>query len=147
VQKNHEEIPPQGEPVAGGGAETIDLNYLIKKKAELEREEERLEKERAELMTIKEDLNNKIATLTQLRNEMRAMMDRRQAAEGQRIKKLIKAYSAMKPQKAANLIEKLEIGFAIELLSNMKGEVVGEILSFVDTEKGARISEALGKKR
>ena len=77
----------------------------------------------------------------------RTMVERKQAVEGQKIKKLIKAYSAMKPQKAASLVERLEMGFAIELLSQMKGEAVGNILSFVDTEKGARLSEALGKRR
>jgi flagellar motility protein MotE (MotC chaperone) len=53
----------------------------------------------------------------------------------------------MKPQKAASLVEKLDMGFAVELLSKMKGEAVGKILSAVNTEKAARISEKLAEKK
>ena len=62
------------------------------------------------------------------------------------MKHLIKAYSSMKPQVAASLVEKLETDFAVDLLSRMKGDVVGNILSFVDIEKAAKISEGLVKR-
>lgn len=138
---------------AGGEAENIieeeeiDLNFLVKKKDELEKEEEELEKKRAELMAIQEELNSKIATLTELRNEIRSEMAREEKIETDKLKHLIKAYSAMKPQKAASLIEKLDMQFAVELLSNMKGDLVGGILSFVDTTKAARISEQLATRK
>jgi len=127
--------------------EEIDLNFLLKKKDELEKEEEELKKKREELMAIQEEINNKITTLTQLRNEIRADMAKRETVEGRKLKHLIKAYSAMKPQKAASLIEKLNMRFAVELLSNMKGDAVGNILSFVETEKAAKISEQLAKRK
>jgi len=123
------------------------LNFLLKKKDELEKEEEELKKKRAELMAIQEEINNKIATLTQLRNEIRADMAKKKTVEGRKLKHLIKAYSAMKPQKAASLIEKLNMRFAVELLSNMKGDAVGNILSFVETEKAAKISEKLATRK
>ena len=146
--------PPEGDSGEAGGdgeniveEEEIDLNFLLKKKDELQKEEEELKKKRAELMAIQEEINNKIATLTQLRNEIRADMAKRKTVEGRKLKHLIKAYSAMKPQKAASLIEKLKMRFAVELLSNMKGDAVGNILSFVETEKAAKISEQLAKRK
>ena len=127
--------------------EQIDLNFLIMKKAEIEKEEERLVKKRAELMAIQKDITSKIAKLTQLRNEIRAQMATKKTAQEQKLKHLIKAYSAMKPQKAASLIEKLEITFAIELLSEMKGDTVGNILSFIELDKAAKICEKLAKRK
>jgi len=127
--------------------EEIDLNFLLKKKAELKKEEEDLAKKRAELMALQEEINNKIAILTQLRKEIMAQMAIKEIVEEKKLKHLIKAYSAMKPQKAASLVERLDMDFAIALLSKMKGDVVGNILSFVDTEKAARISEQLAKKK
>jgi flagellar motility protein MotE (MotC chaperone) len=127
--------------------EEIDLNFLLKKKAELNKEEEDLAKKRAELMALQEEINNKIAILTQLRKEIMAQMAIKEIVEEKKLKHLIKAYSAMKPQKAASLVERLDMDFAIALLSKMKGDVVGNILSFVDTEKAARISEQLAKKK
>ncbi len=145
VQKAPEGAAKEGEGIIE--EEQIDLNFLLKRKTELEKEEEGLSKKRAELMVIQEEINSKIATLTQLRNEIVAEMAKKKIFEEKNIKHLIKAYSAMKPQKAATLIEKLDTTFAIELLSRMKGGAVGSILSFVDTEKAARLSERLAKRK
>ena len=126
--------------------EEIDLNFLIAKKSELKEEEERLVKRRAELIAIQEKINKKIETLAQLRDDIRAEVARKKTLEEQKLKHLIKVYSAMKPQDAASLIEKLDIKLAIELLSKMKGEDVGNIMSFVNIEKAAKISEGLVKR-
>lgn len=123
--------------------EEIDLDFLITRKAELEKEKEGLEKKKAELLAIQEEINNKIVVLTQLRNEIRSEMTRKKTFEDKKVKHLIKAYSAMKPKSAASLIEKLEMEFALELLSRMKGDIVGKILTYVNVEKAAKISEAL----
>ena len=138
---------PDGENANSAVEEEIDLNFLLKKRAEIEKEEHELAKKRAELIAIQEDINNKIAKLTQLRNEIRAQMAAKKTVQTQKLKHLIKAYSAMKPQKAASLIEKLDMPLAIELLSRMKGDAVGNILSFIETDKAARISEQLVKRK
>lgn len=127
--------------------ENLDLNFLVTKSVELEKTEKHIKKRKAELLSIQEDINKKIKVLTQLRNEIRAQMSKKKAIESQKIKHLIKAYTAMKPQKAASLIEKLDMELTIELLSKMKGNVVGGILTFVNVEKAAKISEALLKQR
>jgi flagellar motility protein MotE (MotC chaperone) len=136
---------PEGD-VPAEETQKIDLDFLIRKKAALGKEEKRLVKKEAELMAIQQEINNKIASLTRLRNEIRAEMEKKRTAEAQKYKHLIKVYSAMKPQNAAGLIEKLDKSLAIELLSKMKGEDVGKILSYVDLEKAAIISEGLVKK-
>ena len=138
---------PGGENANSAVEEEIDLNFLLEKRAEIEKKEEELAKKRADLIAIQEDINNKIAKLTQLRNEIRAQMATKKTVQTQKLKHLIKAYSAMKPQKAASLIEKLDMTFAIELLSEMKGDVVGNILSFTEIDKAARISEQLAKRK
>jgi flagellar motility protein MotE (MotC chaperone) len=125
--------------------ETIDVKFLIQKKDQLEKEEKRIAEKKAELLAIQDDINQKISKLTKLRDEIKSERANKKAAEDQQFKHLIKIYSAMKPQNAAELIEKLDIKFAIELLSKMKGDDVGKILSFVKIEKAAKISEGLIK--
>lgn len=125
--------------------ETIDLEFLIKRKSELEKEEKQISKKKAELLTIQDDINKKIEKLSQLRNEIRTEKTQKKTAEEQKFKHLIKAYAAMKPQSAAGLVEKLDLNLAIELLSKMKGDDAGKILSFVKLEKAAKISEGLVK--
>jgi flagellar motility protein MotE (MotC chaperone) len=126
--------------------EKLDLDFLHKRNDELVKREQELERKKTALLAIQEDISKKIATLTRLRNEIRAEMARKTTVEEQRLKHIIKAYSAMKPQKAASLIEKLDMDFAIELLSEMKGDIVGSILSFLDPQKAAKISEGLARR-
>jgi len=121
----------------------LDLKLLNTKKAALAAEEKRIAAKKAELVAIQKELNNKLEKLTQLRNEIRAEIAGKKAVEAKKLKHLIKVYSAMKPQSAAVLIEKLDKNLAVELLANMKGDVVGKILSYVDTGKAAAISEGL----
>lgn len=123
-----------------------DQATLFKREAELEQKQKALMKTKAELKTIQAEINAKIEKLTQLRNEIRTEMANKKVAEEDKLKHLIKVYSSMKPQNAASLIEKLDTGFAIKLLSQMKGDVVGSILSFVSVEKAAKISEGLADK-
>jgi flagellar motility protein MotE (MotC chaperone) len=125
----------------------MNIDVLLKKSADLEKREKELEKRKVELTAIQDDINGRIAKLEQLRNEIRSHMESKRAFEEQKLKHLVKAYSAMKPQAAANVIEKLELGFAVEILSRMQGDTVGGILSFVDKEKAAKISESLAKQK
>lgn len=125
--------------------ERIDADFLVERTADLKQREEALDKKKAELMAIQEEINRKLATLTKLRNEIRTQMAKEGRTNEANLKHLIKAYSAMKPQKAASLMEKVDITFAVELLSNMKGDVAGVILSHVSIDKAAKISERLAK--
>lgn len=128
--------------------QTAGLNSKVPQKAPLVpgyRENAALEKKKAELLAIQADINRKIDTLRKLRSEIRAHAAKRDAIEKGKLKHLIKVYATMKPQKAATLVEKLDLSFATQLLSRMKGDSVGNILSFVETEKAARISQELIK--
>ena len=125
----------------------IPLEFLIKKKTDLEKKEEDLERKKIDLLALQEEINAKLSKLTQLRGEIKVQIETKKAVEDQRLKHLIKAYSAMKPQVAAGLIEKLELSFAVELLAKMQGDAVGSILAFVEKEKAAKISERLAKPR
>jgi flagellar motility protein MotE (MotC chaperone) len=113
--------------------------------APISKEQVALEQQKAELLAIQADINQKIETLRKLRSEIRAEAAKQTEIEQGKLKHLIKVYSTMKPQKAATLVEKLDLSFAIQLLSQMKGDAVGNILSFVETEKAARISQELLK--
>ena len=127
------------------GSENRSVDFLLKKNAELEQREKELDKRKMELMAIQDEIDSKIAKLEQVRNEIRSHVESKRAFEEQKLKHLVKAYSAMKPQAAASVIEKLEPSFAVQILSRMQGDTVGGILSFVDKEKAAKLSEGLAK--
>ena len=133
--------------------ELLAIKEEINKKIEIltsMRNEIRAENERKmnELKAEQERKMNELKAEEERKSkELKAEMERKKMFEERKLKHLIQAYSTMKPQQAAGLIEKLDIKFAVELLSSMKGDVAGKILSFVDLEKGARISEGLAKRK
>ncbi len=144
MQKDTEKAVKEDAQV--GKEDELDLKLLNTQKAALAAEEKRIGVKKAELVAIQQELNNKLEKLTQLRNEIRSEIAGKEAVETKKLKHLIKVYSAMKPQSAAILIEKLDKNLAVELLSNMKGDDVGKILSYVDAGKAAAISEGLVKR-
>ncbi len=122
---------------------------LENKRRELATKEEELRKKEGDLVILKKDIENKLAKLSQLQTELQGQLQKNVEAAKQsqetRLKHLVGAYSAMKPDKAASLIEKLNDDVALQLLSAMKSKDVGAILSFVETEKAARLSQRLAK--
>ena len=62
-----------------------------------------------------------------------------------KITHLVALYSSMEPARAAVIMDKLNMDTIVRILSNMKGKVAGQILAAMDPEKGATISERLGK--
>ena len=109
----------------------------------IEEKEKFLVRREQQLLSLQDEINKKIEDLTRLRDEIRDQMEIKRTAKENQVKHLIKIYSTMKPQKVAQLIEKLDINLITELFSRMKGDVVGQILSFVDTEIGAKITQGL----
>lgn len=138
---------PEHKEAGATGTESTDMKAILRLKVEVEKGKERLWREREDLLTIREEINQKLADLSQIRNEIKAQMEVKKSLEEQRMKHLVKAYTAMKPQAAAGLIERLELPFAVDVLSRMQGDTVGSILSFVDKDKAARICQGLVKAR
>jgi flagellar motility protein MotE (MotC chaperone) len=132
------------EPVTADSAtqEQMAVPLAAEKQTLLEREKY-LERQEAHLKELKEEITRKIDALTLLREEILAIMDQKNEIQEAEVKHLIKIYSTMKPQKVAQLIEQLDIDLVTALFSRMKGDVVGDILSFVDSETGARITRGL----
>jgi len=117
--------------------------FLAEERALLAEREAYLERKEALLLELQEEIAEKIEALTQLRKNILTTVDQKNEIQEAEVRHLIKIYSTMKPQKVAQLIEKLDLALVTELFSRMKGDVVGDILSFVDTETGARITQGL----
>jgi flagellar motility protein MotE (MotC chaperone) len=146
-----EPAPPAVEPVPMDETRTessaaTELSRLEAHRDELKRQAAALAAQKADLEKIRISLDEKIKTLSQLREEIRSEQEKKLQIEEQKLKHLIKVYSAMKPKNAASLIEKMDTRLAIRLFSEMKGEIVGDILSYVKIEKAAEISEGLLQK-
>ena len=120
---------------------------LERKRADIEMERRQLEREREQLAALKQEIQAKVATLSEIQNRIQKQLDEQRIILDNKIKHLIKIYTTMAPKKAAVLIEKLDMEIIIELFSTMKGEHVGQILPHVSAEKAAKISERLARQK
>jgi len=139
--------PLEGKSDTSAESEAIDMSFLIEERDRLKSQEAEMRKRKEELMAIQSEIQEKLDEIAKLRQEILDKEAEEEALERRNMKHLIKAYAAMKPKQAADLINKLKLALSIELLSQMRSEEAGNILSYVDLDKAAKISEGLiGKK-
>jgi flagellar motility protein MotE (MotC chaperone) len=133
------------------------LASLEEKRLEIEKEKERLAEQQARLESLKDELTLKIDELARIRQEVEASLAVKEKQEEEKgrlarereeakLKHLVKVYSSMKPKNAAALIDKLDMEVVLQLFSKMKGEQIGQILTYVSLDRAALVSERLAHK-
>ncbi len=111
----------------------------------LKRREEELQRKEQSLKTLEGDLDIKLAKLASTEKSIRKMLEDANVMKDQKIKHLVEVYSSMKAKQAATVIETLDEDLAVKILSGMRGQQAGEVLTFVNPKKAATLSEALTK--
>lgn len=127
--------------------ETFRMIEMIEKKnRELKKKEETLKNKELQLkkleLKLREDLQ-KINLALARSEEQLGLKDERTR---QNIDSLIKVYSSMKPEEAANILEALDEDLAIKIISGMKSQTAGQVLSQLDVKIAKTISERLAGK-
>jgi flagellar motility protein MotE (MotC chaperone) len=134
----------------------LESEVIQREREKMIRERNKLENERHHLETVKKEIDQKIARLTEIQTTVEKKIKKQEALIAEyksmqestmdnQFKHLLKIYTSMRSKKSAMLIDKLDVDIAIRLLSKMKGEKVGQILSYVPPEKAAALSEQLAK--
>jgi flagellar motility protein MotE (MotC chaperone) len=122
---------------------------LRKKEIALNEKEAYLKKREAELLPLKEEVEAKMEALNELQTSLAALAkdlaERENALKNSKMQHLVSLYSAMDPNKAAGIMNKLKLETVVLILRHMKGKSAGQILGMMDPEKGALISEGLSR--
>jgi flagellar motility protein MotE (MotC chaperone) len=151
--------PAAPETNPGPTAEEVKLTLasLEEKRLEIEKEKERLTEQEARLESLKEELELKIDELARIRKAVEAALAVKEKQETEtvrlareqeeaKLKHLVKVYTSMKPKNAAALIDKLDMEVVLQLFSRMKGQQIGQILTYVSVDRAALVSERLARK-
>ncbi len=109
----------------------------------LRQREEALALRQQELEKLEKQIDEKIKKLRKLDEDIKAEVAAYRQISDERIRHLVKIYSSMKPAAAASLMNNLDTDVAVEVFLNMKGEIAGGILSYMDTTKAATITQRL----
>ncbi len=119
------------------------IELLEKKQQSLALEEERIQRERQELESLRKDVNNRIEQLKKVQAALDDMIDKQNQQRQERITQLVKVLSNMRPEPAAEVISKLEINMAVEVFRRMQSRTAGKVMASLKPEKAAQISTLL----
>jgi flagellar motility protein MotE (MotC chaperone) len=137
--------------VAPETASSGESQLLERQREELHRREERLLQHEAEVEALASDVEARLDRLARLqeevKEELRVLLAEKDKRKNKQIKHLVEVYSSMKADKAAGLINRLDEQVVVDIFAQMPSESAGKILSFVEPEKAARISQRLAKMR
>ncbi len=151
--EEEKETPPKEkvalpDPVPGISPETYRMIEMIEKKnRDLKRREAEITIKEQRLKTLEENILKDLKKVEDAiaRSEQQIGIQKNLIKEN--VAGLIKAYSAMKPQEAAKLLEVINEDLAIQILSGMKSKVAGQVLSKLNVKVAKNISEKLAGRR
>lgn len=109
----------------------------------LQQRQQELQRREKSLQELKQELDKKLARQEDLKTRLEEIIEEARVLKNEKIKHLVDVYSNMQPEQAARVLETLDQTIAVKILAGMRGRTAGEILSFVQAEKAARLSEDL----
>jgi len=121
------------------------LLELEKKRREIDRRETELRREESRLQELRADIKKRIDTLQEVEQRIQKALEKTESTKDDRLEHLVRAYTAMAPDAAANLLNTLDITLAVQILRNMQVKRAGAILAVVQPERAAKISELLAR--
>ena len=136
------------DPVPGISPETFRMIAMIEKKnRDLKRREAEIIIKEQRLKTLEQNILKDLKKIEDAiaRSEQQIGIQKNLIKEN--VAGLIKAYSAMKPQEAAKLLEVINENLAIQIISGMKSKVAGKVLSKLNVRVAKNISEKLAGRR
>lgn len=136
----------------------VVLRGLEDKKTMVEKQQKELAREKKELERFEEQIDEKLVNLNALKKQIKEDLvllkkektqkeQEKEAAYEAKIGRLVKMYAGMKPKKAAQIVDAMKLEVAQEIFLRMREASASQILSFVSSEKAAKISERLAFKR
>jgi flagellar motility protein MotE (MotC chaperone) len=109
----------------------------------LRQREERVKNREMELKELETHVTERIKKLEAIEASVRNELQSYKLVSGERVKHLVKIYSSMKPKAAATLMNNCELDIAVEVFLNMKGDIAGGILAYMEPQKAATITQRL----
>jgi flagellar motility protein MotE (MotC chaperone) len=116
------------------------LASLQKRQKELDIRESGLKAEEQKVLALKKEIMEKIDALKSLEAQLSSKLDADKTNDSKSLKDLAKVYEAAPPQKAAAMLEKLDVRTAAGITINMKRERAGLIWGYLTPQKAVAIT-------
>ena len=111
----------------------------------LARRQDELTRKEEELRNLEKEITGRLEELQVLESRLQIMMRDAQGTADTKVRHLVDVLGNMKARQAAQVIETLDLGTGVKILTNMRGKVAGEILTHVNSDRAAALAEALAR--
>ena len=146
-EKEKEKIRLPGQMPAVSPETFRMIETIENKNRELKKREEELRIKQTRLEALEAKVRKDLDKIEKNISESKKQMGIQDEKTKENVEALIKVYSSMKPEDAANLVEAIDEGLALQIISGMKSKIAGQVLSNLDVKVAKRISENLAGKR
>jgi flagellar motility protein MotE (MotC chaperone) len=119
------------------------LVLLQQRQKDLDARESAVKSEEQKLLALKKEIVEKIDALKSLENRLAPKLDAEKVNDAKRFKDLAKVYEAAPPQKAAAMLEKLDVKTAAGITINMKRDRAGLVWGHLSPQKAVDITNEI----
>jgi flagellar motility protein MotE (MotC chaperone) len=119
------------------------FTLMHKERQSLQAREAAVAGKEEQLRTLQKEVEERLQELKALQLKMMETIEEEKRIKGDHNRHLVATLTAMPPDRAARLLEKMEEDVAVQLLRNIKGKEAGAILAMLAPDKAARLSQRL----
>jgi flagellar motility protein MotE (MotC chaperone) len=132
------------DPDGGGSAAEVDvLSSLTQRRAELDARARALDMRENLLKAGEARVDQKVVALKQLQGDITTLLAKRDAAQDDQIKSLIKTYSTMKPKDAARIFNTLADDVLLPVAKGMKSDILAPVLAAMNPDAAQKLTVKL----
>lgn len=113
---------------------------LSARRAALEKREKEMAAREALLKAGEREMDQKMRQMTDIRNEIQGLLQKQSDEEKARVESLVKIYEGMKPAEAARILDTLDIGILLNVLSSMNERKSSPIMAAMSPERARAVT-------
>lgn len=106
-----------------------------------------LARQQQDILMLRQQMDQRLKDLQDAEQKMKGMLREAKGLEDKKIRSLIQMYANMKPRTAAKALESMDERVAIRILSGMAPKQSGEILTYTNPAKTAKLTELITRMR
>jgi flagellar motility protein MotE (MotC chaperone) len=121
------------------------MSLLKKERQTLQSRENAVAAKEEQLHVLKREVEARLKELNALQQRAMESLEEEKRMQGEQNRHLVATLAAMPPDRASKLLDKMDDQVAAQLLRRLKGKEAGAILSLLNPDKAARLSQRLLK--
>lgn len=102
-----------------------------------------LAREQQDILMLRQQMDQRLKDMQNAEQKMKDMIREARGIEDEKIRKLVLTYTQMKPKAAAKALESMDERIAVRILTGMSPKQSGDILTYVNPAKTAKLTEII----